>query len=413
MTAWGEEEGVGLSWRGCPSETLADTIIRVSGEDTMGESPVEYNVHRTVIAVSYRRSLLIHNLLIDGAPEDEHHRMKESLSLSLPTACVRVFPLALDFMYNQPIQLDRDNVLPLLRLAGELMMRELFLEAGEHFAGSITMPTAPGYLMEAVQLELDTVVATTLALLAGNFEAYAGDDGGSLGGSFDRLPFGLVVDVLRQERLAAAWETTSHWTKRYLKQHRDSPGFTAASFEALTSQLGRVHREDCMYLLQCASGYGSQRVLELCLGEVAAIFEHIPLAEICLLDLDVMEHLLERVDLRVHHEDFIFRCVRQYIQAHPDLSPPQIAALWLRCHFAQLSPDCLAEACHTTGIPLYALTEGSVAKLLAESEEGTVSAYQEYIAKVGASHGGVARFQPRQDAAHIASATTRASRPGS
>ena len=119
-----------------------------------------------------------------------------------------------------------------------------------------------------------------------------------------------------------------------------------------------------------------------------------------------MGRLLDRVDLRVGHEDFVFRCINHYLQAHPDLSPQQTADLWLRCRFAQLSPDTLAAACHTTGIPLYALTEGSVAKLLAESEEGTVSTHQEYIAKVGGSHAGVARFHPRQNT-HVASAATR------
>lgn len=127
--------------------------------------------------------------------------------------------------------------------------------------------------------------------------------------------------------------------------------------------------------------------------------------ELAQLSLQVMESLLNRMDLRVSHEDFVFRCIGHYIQAHPDLSPQQVASLWLLCRFSQLSPDCLASACHTTGIPLYALTEGSVAKLLAESEEGTVSAYQEYIDRVGTSHAGVARFQPRQDTVHVASAT--------
>ena len=75
------------------------------------------------------------------------------------------------------------------------------------------------------------MVATTLALMAADFERYASDPG-QLGASFDRLPLRLVVEVLRHDRCQAPWEQISHWLKRYLKQHRDQPGFSSASFEA-------------------------------------------------------------------------------------------------------------------------------------------------------------------------------------
>ena len=110
--------------------------------------------------------------------------------------------------------------------------------------------------------------------------------------------------------------------------------------------------------------------------------------------------LLRRDDLHVSHEDFIFRAIGYYIKSHPDISPQEASGLWVQCRFAQLSPDCLATACHTTGIPLYALTEGAVAKLLADSEQGTVSAYQEYVTQAGTRHDGTARFQARAEASH-------------
>ena len=74
-----------------------------------------------------------------------------------------------------------------------------------------------------------------------------------------------------------------------MKRYRGSPGFTTQSFDAVTQSLSRVHREDCLYLLQAASSFGRQRLLELCIGEVSAIFDKIPMEELENLDYSVFE----------------------------------------------------------------------------------------------------------------------------
>jgi len=87
MHGWEDEGHTGLHWRGDPTETLADTVITVGGVDVDGAetgTSDEYHVHRTVIAVSHRRSVLIHDILIDGAPEGHSHRMRESVNISIP-----------------------------------------------------------------------------------------------------------------------------------------------------------------------------------------------------------------------------------------------------------------------------------------------------------------------------------------
>ena len=127
----------------------------------------------------------------------------------MPHPCLAVFPLALDFMYNRPIQITEANVLPLVRLSGELMMRELFLEAGEFLAQHITVDNAPKVLDEAITLELETVMATALALMAVEFQVYADDDEGALGAAFDRLDIRLIVEILRHDRLQVHWESVT------------------------------------------------------------------------------------------------------------------------------------------------------------------------------------------------------------
>ena len=105
------------------------------------------------------------------------------------------------------------------------------------------------------------------------------------------------------------------------------------------------------------------------------------------------------MDLKVSHEDLLFKAISAYINGHPKLDKEESVKLWLTCRFAQLSPAFLAEACHTPGIPLQMVTEGAVGKLLAE--DSTATAYQAYINSTphgtyGDSEGVDAqRFMPR------------------
>jgi len=186
-------------------------------------------------------------------------------------ACVEVFPLVLDFMYSNDIEIDDHSALPLLRLSGDLMMRGLYLAAGDYVASTLSPITAPRYLLGALTLELDTVHATSLALMAAQFESYAASAmaTGGIGQVLAQLPVVTISEILSHDRLMCSWESMSHWVKRYCQEKRAESTLDSSVFDAITAKITRVHRHDALYLLQCSDAFDNKRILELSIGQVS------------------------------------------------------------------------------------------------------------------------------------------------
>ncbi|XP_004363403.1 hypothetical protein CAOG_03675 [Capsaspora owczarzaki ATCC 30864] len=174
-----------------------------------------YHVHACILAVGSRGSGFFRTLM--QTPLESTERQSRTTILYLPQACLPVFPLVLDYMYDGSWDaVTSSTAVPMLRVAHQLCMADLHARLMRFIDETMSTWTAPVYLADSLVLALRQLYDRALAVCASDFLQYAADQ-------FNVLPVGTLIELLQHPSMHAPPANISHCICSYLLANETLP----------------------------------------------------------------------------------------------------------------------------------------------------------------------------------------------
>lgn len=162
-----EEDGIGLSWRGDAKETLSDFTIEVSANDGSDVAISCFHVHRCLLGAGKQACKYFTRLFSvrSGAQLAEDHA--SLLKLSLSQSEVVSFPVFLDFIYGETLEVTTSTAPALLHMASYFGCKALHESIIPFIENDMTKSNAPIYFSGAEEFGLTKLSEKALEMCHG------------------------------------------------------------------------------------------------------------------------------------------------------------------------------------------------------------------------------------------------------